>query len=40
MNWKGGFENRPDWDTYLLSLAFVISQRSCDPSTACGGCAC
>jgi dCMP deaminase len=28
--------NRPNWDTYFMSLAFVIAQRSIDPSTKHG----
>lgn len=27
---------RPDWDTYFLALAYVISKRSFDPNTSCG----
>jgi dCMP deaminase len=28
--------SRPDWDVYYLSIAFVVAQRSFDPSTKCG----
>jgi dCMP deaminase len=28
--------NRPNWDIYYLTLAFLISQRSFDPSSKCG----
>lgn len=28
--------DRPDWDDWLMTLAFVVSQRSCDPSTKHG----
>jgi len=27
---------RPNWDEYYLTMAFVIAQRSFDPSTKCG----
>jgi dCMP deaminase len=28
--------NRPSWDEYYLTIAWVVSQRSFDPSTKCG----
>lgn len=28
--------SRPNWDSYYLSIAFVVAQRSFDPSTKCG----
>ena len=36
MTWTGGLENRPDWDSYFMTLTFVISQKSFDPNTCCG----
>ena len=34
--WKGGLEERPDWDTYYLGMCFYIAQRSIDPKTVHG----
>jgi dCMP deaminase len=28
--------NRPSWDEYYLTMAFVVAQRSFDPSSKCG----
>jgi len=36
VSWQGGLENRPDWDSFFMSLAFLISQKSLDPRTAHG----
>jgi len=36
VSWQGGLENRPDWDTFFMSLAFLISQKSPDPRTTHG----
>jgi dCMP deaminase len=29
-------KDRPSWDEYYLTMAFVVAQRSFDPSTKCG----
>ena len=29
-------EQRPSWDTYYLTMAYVVAQRSIDPDTKCG----
>ena len=29
-------ELRPEWDDYFLAIAYVVSQRSFDPSSKCG----
>lgn len=29
-------ENRPDWPTYFINMAYIASTRSRDPSTKCG----
>jgi len=29
-------EERPSWDNYYLTMAFVVAQRSIDPNTRCG----
>jgi len=34
--WNGGLEYRSRWDETFLGLAFVIAQRSPDPSTVVG----
>lgn len=34
--WIGGLKERPDWDAYFMSIAFVVSQRSIDPNTCHG----
>ena len=34
--WEGGVNNRPDWDTFFMSIAFLIAQRSVDPRTVHG----
>jgi dCMP deaminase len=34
--WVSGLREKPDWDTYFISLALLVSQRSIDESTACG----
>lgn len=31
-----GLQYRPDWDTYFLTMAYLIAQRSIDESTLCG----
>jgi dCMP deaminase len=38
MDNKPGFDNlnRPNWDLYFMTLAFVVAQRSIDPSTKHG----
>lgn len=35
-NWVGGKKHRTDWDSTFLALAFVIAQKSIDPSTVHG----
>lgn len=35
-DWKRNPKDRPGWDTYFMTLAFVVSQRSLDPHTAHG----
>jgi deoxycytidylate deaminase len=34
--WKGGLDERPDWDEFYLALCFVLAQKSIDPSTVHG----
>ena len=34
--WVGGFENKPDWDTLFMAEAFLMAQKSIDPSTVHG----
>lgn len=34
--WVGGLDTKPDWDTYFMTLAFVVAQRSIDPNTVHG----
>jgi len=29
-------ETRPSWDAYYLTMAFIVAQRSFDPSSKCG----
>ncbi len=31
-----GIKAKPDWDTYFLTLAFLVAQRSIDESSLCG----
>jgi dCMP deaminase len=34
--WKGGIEEKPEWDVLFMSEAFLIAQKSIDPSTVHG----
>lgn len=33
---KENLSKRPSWDEYYVTIAFVVAQRSFDPSTKCG----
>lgn len=33
---NNNLETRPSWDIYYLTIAFIVAQRSFDPSTKCG----
>jgi dCMP deaminase len=35
-DWKGGYEQRPDWDVLFLTQAFLVAQRSIDTSCVHG----
>lgn len=36
--WIGGEETKPDWDSFYMTLAYAISQRSVDKSSVHGAC--
>jgi len=35
-DWLKRLPIRPNWDVYYMTMAFVVAQRSFDPSTKCG----